>query len=155
MVNEKQREIDKKRYYTDENGGTYYTRCKKAHKATGQRCVICLEKSTNIHHSRYGNDVIGVSIFPVCSICHTKVCHDLANWIEHKTDKMKSKNTEQFEEYLKMRYLFLQTVYIPSHGGMKYKPTTTTKTPASKPKRKTTVVKKKSTVTNKVGTKKK
>lgn len=130
-TSQKQQEIDKQRYYTDCNTGSYYTRCKKAHRATGQRCVICLNKSTNIHHSRYGNDVIGVSIFPVCDVCHTKVCHNLKNWIIDKKDKMKSRNTDDFEAYLRMRYLFLETVYIPTHGSMKY-------TPISKPQNRQT-----------------
>ena len=110
--------IDKKRYYTD-NNGTYYDRCREAHRATGQRCTICLGKSQEVHHTAYGEDVIGFTIFPVCKACHS-ICHTVGNWIED-TDKMKSHNTDKFTDYLRMRFLFVGIVHNPAHGQLNYK----------------------------------
>jgi hypothetical protein len=115
----------RERYYTDVEG-SYYKRCNKAHKATGQRCVICLKKSTNVHHASYGNDIVGKTIFPVCHSCHETVCHHQTNWIIHK-DKMKSRNTPAFTEYLQMQFAFIEIVHTPTKGKLTY----STKRPGS------------------------
>lgn len=112
-------QLDQKRYYTDKNG-TYYDRCRVAHELTSQRCVICFGKSKHIHHSSYGKDIHGYSIFPVCEKCHYGVCHASNNWIE-KTDRMKSENTSEFREYLRMQYLLVKIVHVPIHGKLSYK----------------------------------
>lgn len=99
----------------------YYEICGDAHKDIGQRCTLCLKKSQVIHHAAYGRDKPGYTVFPVCIKCHNNCCHSPANWVRH-TDKMKSHNTPEFTEYLRMQYLMVQTVHNPLHGELKYTP---------------------------------
>jgi hypothetical protein len=109
----------KGRYYSDKKS-TYYQRCKIAHKSSGQRCTICTGKSTEVHHSSYGNDIVGKSIFPVCSSCHMNICHAPNNWIK-SNNKMKSKNTNEFILYLRMQFDFINIVHNPINGELSYR----------------------------------
>lgn len=103
------------RYY-----GDYKTRCKKAHESTKQRCSICYGKSTHCHHTSYGDDVIGSTLFPVCEHCHEKICHHPDNWKPSKNPMM-SRNTKDFTEWLKVKYLYVKKVYNPLKGGLVYR----------------------------------
>ena len=103
------------RYY-----GDYKERCRKAHESTGQRCVICSKKSEEIHHSSYGNDVIGKTIFAVCRHCHETIAHDPKNWRPNK-DPMKSRNTQEFSEWLRVKYLYVCRVHNPLKGKLSYR----------------------------------
>lgn len=80
----------------------YAKQCAKAHNLTKQKCCCCLVKpSEEIHHAAYGNDQIGITVFPVCRECHKAIAHHPDNWIVSRQDKVwGSKNTPGFTEQL-------------------------------------------------------
>lgn len=80
-----------------------------AHKKTHNHCVVCMtNKSEEIHHAYYGNDIIGVSTFPVCRHCHSDVCHSSTNWIKSRSDPVWGNyNTEEFITRLRLGYKLL------------------------------------------------
>ena len=84
----------------------YKDMCKSAHKETHNLCCVCLNnKSTQIHHACYGNDIIGKSIFPVCVYCHYRICHHKFHWIRCPTDPVwNNRNTEDFTQKLQSGY---------------------------------------------------
>jgi len=108
-----------KKDYSRRYPANYVEICSDAHQDIGQRCVLCLKKSKVIHHAAYGNDKPGYTVFPVCVRCHNSICHSPTNWIRHK-EVMKSHNTPDFTEYLRMQYLYVQTVHNPIHGKLKF-----------------------------------
>ncbi|MCC5668207.1 hypothetical protein LC653_31190 [Nostoc sp. CHAB 5784] len=85
-----------------------------AHRKTHNYCVVCLtNKSKEIHHAYYGNDVIGVSTFPTCYRCHDEICHSPTNWIKNPSNPVwGNRNTDEFIIRLRLGYQLL-------YGGIK------------------------------------
>lgn len=77
-------------------------KCARAHKSTGGLCVCCLTRpSTQIHHTLYGCDRLGQTIFPVCAECHRQ-SHSAKNWIKHPSNPVwKNHNTPEWKRKLK------------------------------------------------------
>jgi hypothetical protein len=70
--------------------------------------------SQELHHGFYGKDIIGISIFPVCTRCHQMVCHSKENWIRDKTNPVwRNRNTASF-------LARLQTGYMLLYGGINH-----------------------------------
>lgn len=90
----------------------YKKTCAKAHQATQGTCTVCMSRpSEQLHHSSYrkSGDRIGINCFPVCTICHTHICHHSKNWIIHPEDrKWKNHNTAAFTKMLQQNYKKLQ-----------------------------------------------
>ena len=95
-----------KRYGNMKN---YRKQCAIAHKSVHGLCCVCMVKqSEQIHHAFYGNDIIGVSTFPVCLSCHTQICHNPRNWIkDHENPVWRNRNTPEFIERLRLGYRLL------------------------------------------------
>lgn len=87
----------------------YRQQCAIAHKSTHGLCCVCMtRKSQEIHHAFYGNDIIGVSTYPVCAKCHQTICHSPENWIkDHQNPVWKNRNTMQFTQRLQLGYKLL------------------------------------------------
>lgn len=103
------------RYY-----GKYKERCLKTHQLCGQRCVICSQKSEEIHHSEYGNDIPGKTIFALCKSCHENKAHHPDNWRSNK-NPMLSRNTKEFSDFLRVKYLYIRKVHNVTKGGLIYR----------------------------------
>jgi hypothetical protein len=87
----------------------YRRQCAIAHKAVKHFCCVCLTNtSEQLHHAKYGNDKIGVTVFPVCLDCHANVCHSSINWIKDKQNPLwNNQNTPEFIERLEIGYKLL------------------------------------------------
>ena len=101
----------KKRKYQKRYGNIkqYYKQCAIAHKSVYNLCCVCLtKKSEQLHHAKYGNDIIGTTTFPVCTSCHQRICHDVNNWIIDTTNpEWGNRNTPDFTERLQLGYKLL------------------------------------------------
>lgn len=112
------------RYKGNPKGKRYRTMCAIAHRSSKQLCCCCLVRPSNIlHHSQYGKDAIGVTVFPVCGGrydddgnllsgsspgCHELKCHAPSNWITYKRSPLwKNHNTPEFERKLRLGYQLL------------------------------------------------
>ena len=86
-----------------------------AHRKTHNYCVVCLtNKSEEIHHAYYGNDIIGVSTFPTCYRCHNEICHSQLNWVKSRINPVwGNRNTNEFITRLRLGYQLL-------YGGIVY-----------------------------------
>ncbi|MGA1256913.1 MAG: hypothetical protein ACO3YX_07885, partial [Candidatus Nanopelagicaceae bacterium] len=91
------------------NPKKYRQQCAIAHASTHSLCCVCMtRKSQELHHAFYGNDIIGVSVYPVCISCHRAICHSPENWIkDHHNPLWKNRNTEEFIERLQLGYKLL------------------------------------------------
>lgn len=112
------------RYKGNPKGKRYKKMCAIAHGAAHQLCCCCLIRPSNvIHHSRYGKDEIGLTVFPVCggryddqgnlkpgekAGCHELLCHHPNNWVTYKNSPLwKNHNTLKFEKRLRLGYILL------------------------------------------------
>lgn len=88
---------------------SYRKQCAIAHQSSKNLCCVCLvNPSEELHHAKYGNDVIGETVFPVCLKCHESVCHSSKNWLKDKYNPVwKNQNTAEFIERLKIGYKLL------------------------------------------------
>lgn len=95
---------------------SYKKNCAIAHNKTRSLCCVCLvNKSNQIHHAYYGNDVAGESVFPVCTKCHRLTCHSKKYWIkDSKNPVWENRNTETFLQRLRMGYKLLNKGLTPS-----------------------------------------
>ncbi|WP_375511432.1 hypothetical protein [uncultured Nostoc sp.] len=86
-----------------------------AHRKTHNYCVVCLtNKSEEIHHAYYGNDIIGISTFPTCYRCHDEIFHSSINWIKSRINPVwGNRNTDEFITRLRLGYQLL-------YGGIKH-----------------------------------
>ncbi|WP_375511786.1 hypothetical protein [uncultured Nostoc sp.] len=87
----------------------YKKQCAIAHQSVKGLCCVCLVRpSEQLHHAKYGNDEIGLTVFPVCLNCHNQVCHSSKNWNKDKTRPVwGNQNTPEFIERLKLGYKLL------------------------------------------------
>lgn len=112
------------RYKGNPKGKPYRKMCAIAHQKSHSLCCCCLtRRSTVIHHSRYGKDQIGVTVFPVCGGryddqgnllkgcrkgCHENICHAPQNWVQYRNAPLwRNHNTPQFEKQLQVGYALL------------------------------------------------
>jgi hypothetical protein len=86
----------------------YKKLCAIAHKSTKGFCCCCLKKkSTEVHHTKYGSDKPGVTVFPLCKACHDR-SHKSENWIKSKSNPVwKNHATKDWEERLKLGFKLL------------------------------------------------
>lgn len=117
------------RYKGNPNGKPYRKLCAIAHRGSHQLCCLCLRRPSNvIHHSQYGKDKVGKTVFPVCGGrydkegnllpgeqigCHELECHHPNNWVTYKNAPLwKNHNIPAFERRLRLGYALL-------HKGVK------------------------------------
>ena len=87
----------------------YRKLCARVHKSTGGVCCCCLKRrSQEVHHTQYGRDRIGKTVFPLCKRCHDQKAHSEENWCKDKRDPVwGNKNTQEFSERLRLGYRLL------------------------------------------------
>lgn len=90
---------------------------RQTRKRTRDICCWCWkEKSALTHHAAYINsqgelvgwDDIGILLFGLCQNCHLAIAHSPSNWIVSRFGAMANRNSDEFLEQIRLRFLALK-----------------------------------------------
>lgn len=71
-------------------------------KLMDYRCILGNHRAVLVHHSMYGIDITGWSIFPLCRKCHEFVHHP-GVWIPNES-LILCRNTPEFTNFLRAKF---------------------------------------------------